>query len=513
LGYFIGGKNLCMPFGHIKGPECPGPSNADAMGECITKSAQIIPRIHPSWDSEARALIDEVMQGNCIDSSAGTLVNELSWNISKVMDVSCIIEKADKNWRPSVDDKANTVTIKARIKESKELKGKWIFTLFDVSKEKGIAMNKGKEDGYDLEFPKGQDGFDYTDKKNPLVIESTESANEVSVKIKSLDYGAWGKLKAKANIEGHWYTCKTEDGKDHITVPFDEDNDHIVDVWEEKYNVKNENAEADNDKKPESKQDGDGFTNYEEYRGFFVNGEWKDTDPGNKDIFIYDELGCGVSYFSKTNLKIHLIKQEEYNESRIVNFTRGYATLSSQSGQKGLYLHEGALVGLWGQTKPCVGTPNVVEEVIIDEISGAAKAAYEERGTEGGLLRNYASTIAHELGHAVNIMHHGDEAWEYAHDYKIARRGGLWSGDIICAIRYELPEEYKGSDGVMYPYPVTEEGTNSQTDFCTQKTGTEINAPGERKGTDGRPYPVSADAERGGCRNNITLKGYNKWGN
>ena len=165
---------------------------------------------------------------------------------------------------------------------------------------------------------------------------------------------------------------------------------------------------------------------------------------------------------------------------------------------------------MWGEVRPCVGTPNVVEEVIINTIGSVVKTAYAERGTEGGFLKNYAMTIAHELGHAVNIMHHGDGVWEADRGYKIARRGGLWSGDIICVMRYSPPDKYLGSDGALYPYP--DEGQGG-IGYCSSPTGTGINAPGERTGPDGNPYPVAGNAEKGDCRHNITLKGYNKWGN
>lgn len=515
LGYYVSKYYLCwLPFGHLGGPTFDGPTNAESIKITLERSAALLPqRVPVQWDTDVRILEDGRMRGSFRHKWLDTIINEVQWNIYKEIDVPCSIEKPDKNWRPKGGDEENSIEIGARVEEGMGLEGKWRFTLFEVSSEKGYAMNKGEGSDPDLEFAEGQEGFASPERtEDGWVIESTETADRMSVEIRSRDYGAWGKLKAEVNIEGRWYVCRAEDGKDYVTVPYDEDEDRIADMWEEYFGVFDQSADADEDEEPEARQSGDGFSNYEEYRGFYVDGVWREWyfSPKRKDVFVYDEIGMGVGSFTETGLMIHLIDEDEYDEDRVVNFNRGYGTLSTQSGQKGIRLREGVLVGLWGEVNPCVGTPNVVEEVVVDVISEAAKKAYAERGTEGGFLDDYAATIAHELGHAVNILHHGDETWEADRGYETARRGGLWSGDVVCVMRYDPPPNYLGPDGRIFPYP--EEGEESRTGFCSSPTGTGINAPGERTGPDGRPYPVAGDAERGNCKHNITLKGDNRWG-
>ncbi|MFQ6082728.1 MAG: hypothetical protein ACE5WD_05140 [Candidatus Aminicenantia bacterium] len=522
LGYYVSKYYIFQPFGQL-GQNLPGPTRAESIKSYIQSTLSRLSTLERTqatllWDTEKRVLKDGKMQGSfryTLKHRWGSITNEVEWNISKVLNVECTIKKPDKNWRPKGGEEKNIVEITARIDNNENLTGKWRFTLFEVSHEKGYAMNKGSGDDLDLEFQEGQSDFSTPKKTNDgWVIESTKSANSITVKVQSLDYGAWGKIKAEVNIEGRWYECRAEDGKSYITIPYDDDEDHIADMWEEYFGVKDQSEETDDDEEPQSRQNGDGFTNYEEYRGFFVNESWREWyfSPRRKDLFIYDEIGMGVAYFTETQIMIHLIDKDEYDDNRVVNFNRGYGTLKSQEGQKGLYLHEEELIGLWGEVKPCVGTPNVVEEVVVNSISLEAKSAYAKWGTEGKLLQNYASAIAHELGHGVNILHHGDDLWEALHDYKIARSGGLWSGDIACVMRYSPPDSYLGRDGNIYPYPEEEEGPRSMTSFCSSPTGTGINAPGERIGPNGNPYPVAGDAEKGNCRNNITLKGYNKWG-
>lgn len=517
LGYYVSKSHIFfLPFGHIGGPTLDGPTSAESIKATIERSASLIPQSLPiQWDRETRVLDEGRMRGSFSHRWLNnTVVNEVEWDISKVSDIQCAMEKPNKYWRPKGGEEKNSLDIMAKIEKYDSLKGKWRFTLFEVSREKGYAMNKGERTELDLEFLEGQNDFTPPEKtEDGWVIESTKAASSMTVKVQSLDYGAWGKLKAEVNVEGHWYQCLTEYGQDYITIPYDDDEDHIADMWEEQFDVISQSAEEDEDPEPESKQDGDGFSNYEEYRGFFVNGIWREWyfSPKRKDIFIYDEIGMGVSYFTETGLMIHLIDKEEYDDDRIVNFNRGFATLASQDGQKGLYLCEEPLVGLGGQVWPCIGTPNVVDKVIIDTLDPFMKAVYAEKGAEGGFLKNYASSIAHELGHAVNMVHHGDEMWEAGNGYEIARRGGLWSGDICCVMRYSPPDRYLGSDNNIYPYP--QEDPSSRTGYCSSSAGTGINAPGERIGPDGHPYPIAGNAEKGNCRYNITLKGYNKWGN
>jgi len=78
-------------------------------------------------------------------------------------------------------------------------------------------------------------------------------------------------------------------------------------------------------------------------------------------------------------------------------------------------------------------------------------------------------------------------------------------------MRYNPPMNYLGYDGKIYDYPENE-GSASRTAFCDSKAGTGINAPPNRIGEDGKPYPVAGDATYGDCRKNVTLKGDHYFG-
>jgi len=520
LNYYVNGNRLSM---------LCGPISTEAIRECLTRSMPIMKNAQKanSWDTESRIVKDGKMEGSYSRTAMnGTLVNELVWDISRVINVRCFIDKADKNWRPMGGDARNTIKISATLNGNSELKGKWKFTLFEVSKEKGYAMNKGNSTDYDLKFVDNQ--VDYVKGSGEMTVESNKSMNGAEIEIESLDYGAWGKLKAEVNIEGKWYVAKTEDGKDCITIPYDTDEDRIADKWEEDYGIFKESEDADSDNKPEgvgsNKENGDGFTNYEEYRGFFINGEWKSTDPTYKDIFIYDELGLGVGRFTDLQLQVNLIDSNEFDSERYVNFNRGFGTLKLQNGQKGLYLCGETMLASEGRAS-VVGSPNVVDRVYIDAIGLTSKYSYDKntKNIKGAARTNMFyddlnALIAHELGHAVNLMHHGIDGVDRnmcnqadVSPDSVAVAGGKWSGDVKCVMRYNPPLNYLGWDGKFYDYP-EDEGEASRTIFCDCKEGTGINAPPSRTSEDGKPYPVAGNATYGECKKNVTLKGNHYYG-
>ena len=104
--------------------------------------------------------------------------------------------------------------------------------------------------------------------------------------------------------------CRTEDGQsvvahvrghpdqDSLSIPKDDNNNHIADTWEYQFNLKNTDASADDDDKPEGDGDnGDSIALYDEYRGFNVNGRHERFSPETKDLLVYDgldPLGAGV---------------------------------------------------------------------------------------------------------------------------------------------------------------------------------------------------------------------------
>ena len=448
-------------------------------------------------DTEQRFVKNGVMQGSYESVGAGSaLYWKVSWDIDRELDIDTTLKAIKRNWRPEHDNVANTLSVTATV-EQPAVPGKFRFTLFDVSREKGWAMNAGDkdDDSLDLEFVEGLDGF-LAPEETPdgWELEANRTMTSATVTIKANDYGAWGKLKCEVNVDGEWWPCKSEDGKDYVTIPYDEDENKIADFWEEQKGIAGD-AAADDDETPEGREPGDGFSNYEEYRGFQIEGVWRGTDPTEKDLFIHnasnrEEITSGIREFeTKSGLTVHEINADEIDRaSRIVNFNRGIkqAVSRNDEGQAGVIVVVQELDDACGRAKSdphsdaVLGGPNITQLVMVDPSCV------------------YGSTVVHELGHAVNLWHPGGRyLFEECGPRLAAGMGTPYAGPMNNYMRYDYADKYIGPDNRCYKYPSHLEVVPSA--FVNSPGGTGMNAGAERweyNTLDGKnyPYPISGDA-------------------
>lgn len=419
-----------------------------------------------------------------------------SWRLERKRDVRPTLNAIPRSWRPKRNE---PLPVTAGLDPALNLTGRFRFKLSEVSRHPGFATNAGGADtGLDLAFAAGQEGFSApTETSDGWVIESLEAAASATVNIEPRDYGAWGRLTAEVEIDGAWYECITPDGRDMLTLPIDDDENGIADGFESRLGIAGEAANTDRDAQPEGHTRGDGFSNFEEYRGFMVMGAWEHTYPGIKDLFIKDDVGLtGENIFGSTGINVHYIQSDEYEPaSRIVNF---FKSRYAARHQHGLHMVHGDETepGVLGRVMPVVGPPRDVMFVTVDIF-----AHYRLPDTiEDATLDD---TVAHELGHAVDIHHHGH--WEVntcAPNTMTALWGGAHAGDTSCVMRYDGANYYKGWDGQCHAYTWD---LMPGSAFCSAKDGTGINAGPQTRLPDGRPMPVSGTAVVGDCLSQITL--------
>ncbi|MGE3275433.1 MAG: hypothetical protein AB7O67_09995 [Vicinamibacterales bacterium] len=441
-----------------------------------------------------RVLADGVMTGRSsreIDPGSGTVVT-VAWNVHRRYRLNGAIDPAPGSWRPRL---GQGVTLAASLDAALGVTGRFRFTLYDVSREKGYALNAGGNGtGLDLQFESEQPiAFGPPEETaDGWRIETTDAVSAAQVRVFALDYGAWGRLRAEVNVEGEWYDCLAPDGKSYVTVPLDENENRLWDTWERNTGVWGRPVSEDRDPDGDGKPAGDGFSNYEEYRGFVVDGNWIALDPGSRELLVQDPMGRGIGYFGASGLFTFVVDQGELDEHRVANFNRGYG---SAGEQKGLLIEDKDLGdGTLGRVTPDVGTPNQVTHVYLDT------SKLDDLGSDA-----YDSTVAHELGHAVDVPHHGD--WSRGTcgggpRGLIAPWGGAFAGDKGCVMAYTDPTYYRTQDGSCHPYPWHD---TWGTSFCTSRTGTGNNA-GPARLEDGLPLPVSGDARHGDCLHRVRLK-------
>ena len=360
-----------------------------------------------------------------IEQSAGGFTYSREWDLHQEgVDTKLIVESDEyDDWLPTAlnneKEPAKPITFSAMLLEADGTTAcatadSFKFELINVSNEPGIALNfpdenKAEED-WDMHFIHEFNNPTDVMSSNRLSL-ITEGGTEAVVSIPSFDWGAYGKLKVSAFMPGGKIITGFLKGHPEITeipIPKRSGTSKIADKWKKDNEV---TALDDDDAENKPVGDGlveghvgDGFTLYEEYRGFYENGEHIFGDPKNKDLFIYKELDDfipGIELFAfLTELKVHykLNTSEFDTKKRMMNFN--YLDAPHQTDQHGLFLVKNDSV-----SNSFIGPPKYSDTVNIS--AGAFIFTTFIEGSSREITNELSSTVAHELGHSVRIQHHG----------------------------------------------------------------------------------------------------------
>jgi hypothetical protein len=506
-----------------------------------------------NYSSDEPPLVTGVAIGNPADSSfiqddvmTGSVTETFytwSWNLHKESgeEVKLQVESPIyDNWLPSAgkneDEYGALIPFYAKLVEPDgstacEKAKKFVFQLINVSKEPGVALNfpdksKAKND-YDIHFLKEFNGPKDIMSADRLSLE-TKGGSEAFAVVLPFDWGGYADLKVTAYMQNDDTLTGFLTGHPEITeipIPKRSGNSKVADKWKENKVVTNYLDDHDEESEPTGDgHNGDGFTLYEEYRGFYENGNHISGDPKRKDLFIHtsiDRFKPEVQFFkSLTRLNIHYnLNSDEFDtDTRLINFNHKDAP--HETDQHGLFVDATSNLG---KSYSPIGPPKYVDTVSIS-------IATDER--------NLRQTIAHELGHSVHILHHGpdidksttwstlqieellvftedgltvDARWEsdnrpYSQIISgngwVGHEGGQHSGFSRCIMRYHIAFAYiPGSDGTSNIRYITGGNETPGYFLCDKKEDN----PGGFNHTDRNPRPRYGPAVNGNCRSQICI--------
>jgi hypothetical protein len=393
------------------------------------------------------------------------------------------LQEIDRKWLP---EENNSWTAHMNVKGGKTADA-FRFTLYDLSKEPGTSCNS-RDDGTDpdLNFAESRN-WSIKKEGETWIATMTQGGKQADITIDCHDWGAWGKLKAEAQIDGKWQPAKvTGANLNHVRIPFDDDNDHIADSWQGEY-AAGKSAKDDNGKEPTGQaSDGDSISVYEAYRGFSVQDaaggrSHQRLDPRRKVLFYIDqgnilapdiwEKASGIKGY---RLSPDMIKGGGGDARRIVNFRKGYAhagdkycvDLETVPGLVEKIQYKNKPIGdihLYGYVDQLGDSPKgavvcrvfpdrlvafidrlpgILSESLNDpasekgvalqnagvtpEMAQAALQALQDQATRSQLARQTINiTALHEMGHACGITGHRDSI------------GKEWAdGDPECPMKY-----------------------------------------------------------------------------
>jgi hypothetical protein len=380
-----------------------------------------------------------------------TLVASFRFSPTPPSNAKLIIEPVDpaeyQKWRPepgdSEDESGSILEIKWRVEEPgvpRDRRAKptrVTFRLGNVSRYPGVCMNWPAIPGSapssnvrgpkpDLQFPATDDFYrsDYTvrDEKQVAIISGNSAGDGGGeIEVDCFDGAAIGEIVAEAEladgriIQGE---VKGQPGSRKILIPDREEGvSDIAKVWRTR-RASGLKDESDDEQIPagdSGQGPGDGLSVWEEYRGFFQGGAWRDNCfPNRKDLFIDNRIGAraqsGIKLFEQiTSLAVHdKINKDEHPLDLHINFrSRSDRHVVDQHC---LLLKEvsgnvGNATAMPGKAFP--GPPKNTLSVRV-VLGSPGDVIYQITPTVRYTRNADAWMISHELGHGIGIYHHGD---------------------------------------------------------------------------------------------------------
>jgi hypothetical protein len=535
-------------------PGCVGTGNCKDDGVYIADDLEAIVSDYPLGTNK------DVLSGSKkvtaeLPGGLGTVTNTITWNLvrSKPVDVELIVKPEEtpagyEKWVPipGINElnkgSVMNISLELRSKNGKPLTVKvesFELTLSNTSKEPGITINYPVEPDAkqlpDLRFillP----GIESIDEDQFITVGSPDGTTGKAM-IASYDGGGWATLTVEAILEKDKRRIKGQlfvsGGEEDILIPKRVPGTKIALAWSKANGKPNDMDDKEN--VMDNSHDGDGLTAYEEYRGVIAEGKYRRLDPNKKEVGIqatkadFNLFNEGIGWFKNASNLEPVRFDFDRNEIAPDGRLNKNGKTNHSFDQYAIYILNGGLGGdgtlgaTYSRSKPHI--PANVISIIIDwnyiQPSYLRRANAAKPEILKFTLQEYqAQTVAHELGHAVNIPHHGaDDPKDFAidsNDRIIYRNGNLMDplpnslrnigdsigtvegGNISCMLNYypyfSWAHTIAGGRNIYNQEPLLSIGRI----FCKSENGTGINAT--------KLYFGKAGKDKGNCFGKIQLK-------
>ena len=545
---------------HAIGPSCTGTSenfithevaNVEPYTTDITISDRVIGPgdILSGSNTKVSYIPDEA-------NKLGTVITTITWHLvrSTANDVELIVMTPEdyEEWLPEPGENELKVGSILNISLKLQKRGGGITTkkakafdlrLSNTSKEPGITVNfpvvPMEPQLPDLRFQKQANAVVSPDFQR-LSISCPGGCQISSAKLGSYDGGGWTVLTVEAiltdnsRIQGR---LLVSNGEVDIRIPKREPNSKIGEKWLKENDSPNE--EDDKETSKGNNNDGDGLSAYEEYRGVISEGIFKRLDPKKKEVGIkvdeaeYPIFSRGIGWFEKASDVEPVIFYEKEIAGKRVNSNSNTAHIFDQYAlllYKGLLGHIEALGCAFSSNNhpdiPANTTAIVIDVAAVYREYNGIVARERSAALPFTALDMLANTVAHELGHGINIWHHGEVyvgqqirsqlatvdsvppyrifhrngAEELTRPYPlimIGKSGTQESGDVACIMAYYPYYNWAytvGADGarIFNEVPLIPVGTS----MCNSNAGTKFN----------HSIIYFGNAVKGNCLKQIKLK-------
>lgn len=343
---------------------------------------QVYTRYHPRWPPTTNLKILDVPAEIQDGEYTGRLEVELpkppgapgSWQMKatfrwKLVDPLPEVELkvwglGYSEWRPTLREGLNPgreLSIAATVESPKGERldrirvKKFTWTLHETSREPGVAMNFPRRENAKTDPDLRIAGIPTSDDGQKGEEVPAEGDLGSVIDLVPYDWGGWATLRVQAELEDGRVIQGTMkggpvDGRSDIPIPYRADGSKVADVWLKERGLSGGSDTTDDDPQPVGKPgaDGDGLTVYEEYRGFYVKGEHRSTDPLRKDLFVSNQEGAiargAVGRFRRVSqLEVHLPEISEFDPffQNQINFNRAQGPTRGPQG--GLLLRPSSL--------------------------------------------------------------------------------------------------------------------------------------------------------------------------